>query len=218
MPHLGDIVMLKRTLLIATLPALLIGGCSGTKNRGLESVHQPVVSRTDFAFDVNAGPGGLAPGEAQRLSGWMGSLRLGYGDRIAIDDPAFGSDARADVAAQAARFGLLLSDDAPVTGAPLTPGTVRVVVSRSRASVPGCPDFSRASGTDFEGNTNSNYGCAINANLAAMVADPVDLVRGAPGTHVYDPAQGTKAIDIYRKAAPTGAGGTAVKAESAGGK
>lgn len=218
MPHLGDIVMLKRTLLIATLPALLIGGCSGTKNRGLESVRQPVVSRTDYVFDVNAGPGGLAPGEAQRLSGWMGSLKLGYGDRIAIDDPAFGSNARADVASQAARFGLLVTDDAPVTGAPITPGTVRIVVSRTKASVPGCPDFSRVREPEFESNSSSNQGCSVNSNLAVMIANPTDLVRGAPGSDVYDPAVGGRAINSFRKAAPSGAGGTAVKAESAGGK
>ncbi|UVO49814.1 CpaD family pilus assembly protein [Sphingomonas sp. SUN019] len=218
MPHLGDIVMLKRTLLFATLPALLIGGCGGTTNRGLESVHQPVVSRIDYAFDVNAGPGGLASGEAQRLSGWMQSLKLGYGDRIAIDDPASDSDTRADVAAQAARFGLLVSDDAPVTGAPITPGTVRIVVSRAKASVPGCPDFSRTREPEFESNTSSNQGCSVNSNLAAMIANPTDLVRGAPGSDVYDAAIGNRAIDIFRKAAPTGGGGTAVKAESAGGK
>ena len=211
--------MFKRTLLLATLPALLIGGCSGTKNRGLESVHQPVVSRTDYVFDVNAGPNGLAPGEARRLGGWMETLRLGYGDRIAIDDPDGDSPAtRGDVAREAARFGLLLSDDAPVTAAPVAPGTARIVVSRARAGVPGCPDFSRVRQPEFESNTSSNQGCAVNSNLAAMVADPNDLVRGAPGSDVYDAAIGTRAIETYRKAAPSGAGGTALKAESVGSK
>lgn len=216
MPHFGDIAMLKRTLLIATLPAVLIGGCTGTRNRGLESVHQPIVSRTDYAFDVNAGPGGLAPGEAQRLDGWMNSLKLTYGDRIAIDDPAYGNDTRADIAAQAARFGLLLSGDAPVTNAPITPGTVRVVVSRARAIVPGCPDYSRSGQPEFESNTSSNQGCGVNSNLAAMIANPTDLVRGSPGSG-YDPLVGSRAINSFRNAAPSGGGGTTVKAESSKG-
>lgn len=206
--------MVKRTLLLAALPAILLGGCSGTKNRGLESVHQPVVSRTDYSFDVGTGPAGLAPGEEQRLAGWMGSLRLGYGDSIAIDDPAgAGPAARGAVSRAAARFGLLVSGDAPVTGAPVTPGTMRVVVSRARARVPNCPDFSRDRQPDFEGNTWSNQGCAVNSNLAAMVANPLDLVRGEPGAQVYDAATGTRAIDEYRKAKPTGNGGTAIKIE-----
>lgn len=214
-------IKFRRTLPLAAalLPALALGGCGGgTVNRGLESVHQPVVERNDFVFDVRAGADGLAPGEPVRLSGWFGAMRLGYGDRVAIDDPAGNPDTAADVAAEVARFGLLLSDEAPVSGAPVAPGTVRVVVSRLRAGVPGCPDFSRYRSSEFEGSTNSNFGCATNSNLAAMVADPGDLVRGDPGRAAFDPRQANKAIDAYRKATPTGNGGTAVRSESTGGK
>jgi pilus assembly protein CpaD len=211
--------MMKHLPIAALLaPALALGACAGTPNRGLESVHQPVVTRADYAFDVNANGSGLAGGESRRLAGWLDSLHLGYGDRIAIDDPAGYGAARSDVAATVARYGLILSDDAPVTGATVAPGTIRVVVSRSTAHVPGCPDMSRVGGTDFESNTQSNQGCAINSNLAAMVANPGDLVRGQPGSTAYDPAVGTRAIDAFRKATPTGAGGTAVKSESTGGK
>ncbi|MGY4398492.1 pilus assembly protein CpaD [Sphingomonas sp. UYAg733] len=209
--------MLKRSILIATTlaPALLLGACStGTKNRGLESVHQPVVSRTDFVFDLNTSGNTLAPGEAQRLGGWMQSLRLGYGDRVAIDDPnpnganPYANGIRDDVQSQIARYGLLLSDEAPITGAPVQPGMVRVVVSRMKAIVPGCPDFSRVSQPEFESNTSSNQGCGVNSNLAAMTANPGDLVRGQPGADVTDPATATKAINAFRKATPSGAGGT----------
>lgn len=202
--------MLTRTILLASVlaPALLLGGCGGTPNRGLESVHQPVVSRTDYVFDVNTSGNGLAPGEAKRLAGWMASLRLGYGDRVAIDDPnPYGGGIRDSVAAQIAPYGLLLSDDAPVTGAPVAPGTARVVVSRMKATVPGCPDFSRDSHPEFESNTSSNQGCAINANLAAMIANPADLVRGQVGAEVNDPAVSSRAINSFRKATPTGSGG-----------
>ena len=212
------IIMLKRTILFVAAPAMLLAGCSGTQNRGLESVHQPVVSRADYAFDVGAGPNGLAPGESDRLGGWMNSLRVGYGDRISIDDPSRDAATRADVAATAARLGLLLSDDTPITAAPIAPGTARVVVSRARAYVPGCPDYSRMYQPDYEAHTSSNHGCAINSNLASMVASPTDLVRGEPGSGVYDAAVGTRAINSFRSAAPSGAGGTTVKAESAGGK
>jgi pilus assembly protein CpaD len=213
--------MFKRSPLLATAlaPVLALAACGpGTENRGLESIHQPVVERSDYVFDVNAGPRGLAPGEAERLAGWFATLRLGYGDRVAVDDPAGGAlQLRSDVAGQVARYGLLLADEAPVTAEPIAPGTARIVVSRMRASVPGCPDFSRYRGTEFESNTNSNYGCAMNANLAAMVANPADLVRGEPGANVYDAAQGSKAIVIYRNATPSGGGGT-VKADAGGGK
>ena len=197
--------MLKRfPLLLALAPALAVGGCMGTQNRGLETVHQPVVSRADYVLDLAAGPDGLARGEAQRLAGWAGALRLGYGDRVALDDPAGDPRARQAVA--------------PSVAQPIASGTVRVVVSRMRAEVPGCPDWSRDASVEYDANTSSNHGCATNANLAAMIANPADLVHGQSGTGVNDPVASYRAIDAYRKANPTGGGGTTVRAESAGGK
>lgn len=206
----------RRPILLAALAlvALPLGGC-GAVNRGVESVNQPVVTRTDYAFDVQAGPGGLAPGEAQRLRGWLDALRLGYGDSVAIDDPAgAGSAARSDVAAAAARYGLLLAADAPVTGAPVAPGTLRIVVSRTRAAVPSCLDGRRNVEPAFDYNNTTDYGCAINTNLAAMVANPADLVRGATGSGDYDAQWGTRAITTLRAATPTGNGGASLKGQS----
>lgn len=210
--------MMLRTFLTAA-SALVLSACGGTYNRGLESVHQPVVQQQDYAFDAAAGPAGLAPGESARVGGWFQSMRLGFGDRVSVDDPSgYGSRVLADVAREAAEFGLILDETAPVTATAVPNGSVRVVVTRASASVPGCPDFTRYQGTDYENHTTSNYGCASNSNLAAMVADPNDLVRGAVPTDVYDPQVGARAITTYRKAAPTGAGGSVVRAESTGGK
>lgn len=205
-----------RPILLAALVAvaLPLGGC-GPVNRGVESVNQPVVSRTDYAFDVQAGADGLAPGEAQRLRGWLDALRLGYGDSVAIDDPAgTGGAARSDVAAAAAHYGLLLAGDAPVTGAPVAPGTLRIVVSRTRAAVPSCMDNRRSVEPAFDHNNTTDYGCSINTNLAAMIANPADLVRGAAGGNDYDAQWGTRAITTLREAKPTGNGGGSLKSQS----
>ena len=56
----------------------------------------------------------------------------------------------------------------------------------------------------------------MNSNLAAMIAQPEDLIRGRSGTGTIDTATSAKAIEAYRKAGPTGNGNT-VKAESARG-
>ncbi|WP_342658439.1 CpaD family pilus assembly protein [Sphingomonas sp. NY01] len=204
------------TLTSSLAAALLLAGCTGTQNRGVESVHQPVVDRSDYALDLGVIGGRLAAGEEERLDGWARTLRLGYGDHVAIDDPATEAPgARAEVAELVARYGLLLDEAAASSQAPVTPATIRVVVSRTRAAVPGCPDWSRDSSLDWNQNTSSNYGCATNATLAAMVANPADLVRGHAGRETADPAQVFKSIDLYRKAVPTGGGGTTVG--SAGG-
>ncbi len=210
--------MINRTILLAALgPAMVLGGCMGTQNRGLESVHQPVVSRTDYAIDLTTAGGKLGAGERQRLGGWFQSMQVGFGDRIAIDDPAAdGTAARAQIASLVADYGLLLSAERPITAAAITPGTIRVVISRTRASVPGCPDWTRNASNEFDSNTSSNQGCSVNSNLAAMVARPEDLVRGQSVQQGNDPTISTKAIGAYRKAEPTGAGNT-VKTQSAKG-
>ena len=65
---------------IATWTALALAttlaGCTGAANgnRGLESVHQPVVRNTIYQFDVAAGSGDIAPSEQGRLQGWLDAL------------------------------------------------------------------------------------------------------------------------------------------------
>lgn len=206
-----------RTLLMAALPATLLAGCGDY--RGLESARQPVVSRADYSFDLATSGYGLAPGEDARLAGWLTAMRVGYGDTIAIDDPTGASGVRTQVAAQAASRGLLLADTAPVTTGPVAPGTARVVVSRATARVPNCPNFTGEDGAtpNFSGRTTPNYGCGVNSTLAAMVANPVDLVRGQPGSDNLGTATAIKAIDAYRKAPLSGGGGQALKTESTGG-
>jgi len=196
-------------------PALLLGAC-GTYNGGMESIYQPVVERNDYVLDLQTAGYALAPGEPQRLAGWMDAMGLRYGDRIAVDDGG-NEGVRAEVASQAGRYGLMLSDRAPVTVGQIAPGTVRVVVTRMNASVAACGDFSRVGDLEFAGSTSSNYGCATNANLAAMVADPADLVRGAPGSPTTDTTTAGKAVNALRGAAPSGGGGTVLKSDSTGG-
>ena len=200
----------------ALAPALLAGtlalGACGPVNRGLESVNQPVVHRTDYAIDLGTGGvDGLRSGEAQRLGQWFDSLKLGYGDHVAIDDPGHdgGGTARDAIAALVARYGLLLSEGPPLTSGPIASDDVRVVVSRSHADVPDCPNWKRAADPEFAGSTGSDFGCAINSNLAAMVADPQDLLRGhgesESGTH--SDRSIIRAGDAYQRLIPTGVNG-----------
>lgn len=203
--------------LTAVALGLALAGC-GPVNRGLDSVNQPVVSRTDYVLDVAAGGAGLAAGEEQRLSGWFDSLRLGYGDRISIDDPSsYGHDGgREAIARIVGRHGMLLSRDVPVTAGSPARDQVRVIVSRSSAAVSNCSNWSRLSQPEFASSTMSNYGCATNLNHAAMIANPEDLVRGQSADGSGDALSTVKAVQVYRQSDPTGKGG--LKSESAGGK
>lgn len=167
-------------VVIASL-GLALAGCSlGGPNTSMYSVHQPVVERSNYALDVNVDGGGVTGSEQRRMAEWFDALQLGYGDRVSID---YGTGyvnptVRTSVAALTEEFGVLMTETAPITVGDVVPGTVRVVVSRSRASVPSCPDWSTNSDRNYNSSNHSNYGCAYNSNLAAMIADPEDLVRG----------------------------------------
>jgi pilus assembly protein CpaD len=81
-------------------------------------------------------------------------------------------------------------------------GSIRQpVVAGDRAYVPGCPDWSSA-GRDSAALTDSNYGCAVNSNLAAMVANPQDLLHGKVDTGT-DSDSATRAVKAWREAAAT---------------
>jgi pilus assembly protein CpaD len=200
------------------LSACNTAGTPEAMNRSLDSVKQPVVEHQNFALDLVATSAGLPVPEQRRLADWFQSMELGYGDRIGIDDTTASVAVRDDVAKIAGRRGLLVSDGAPVTEGFVEPGKVRVVVTRSHAYVPGCPDWSKHV-ADYGTNASApGYGCAINGNLAAMIADPEQLLHGAAGTGDTVIMSSTKAIQTYRQAKPTGAAGLpAVSSQSAGG-
>lgn len=193
---------------IAISLGLALSACGdGPNNRTLYSVKQPVVERNNFALDVTAGPSGLAIPEQQRLADWFETLDLGYGDRISLDASYVSDAAREDIADIAARHSLLLSEGAPITEGHVEPGKIRVVVTRSTAHVPGCPDWSDQMSMNYSNATSDDFGCSVNGNLAAMIADPEHLLHGAEGTGETVVMSSTKAIESYRNQEPTGAGG-----------
>ena len=188
------------SMALITALGLSVTACgSNSANRGVYSERQPVVSKSNFVLDLSAGNGGLSTAEQNRLSGWFDALELGYGDRVSIDDPSYSNSAVAKAAVEniVASYGLLISETAPVTEGNIPSGQMRVVVTRTSASVPGCPDYSHRSHTDFQARTSANYGCGTNSTLSAMIANPEDLVRGQ-NADGEDQSQASKAIRAYR--------------------
>ena len=172
-------------------------------DRGVEIVNTPVVTRSEFALDLAAPDGSLPSAEAARLDAWFRSLHLGYGDSIYVDG-AYADGARNDVARVAGQYGMLINSGAPVTQGTIPPGSVRVVVSRSRAEVPDCPNWSRPSQPDPNNRSMPGLGCSVNANIAAMVANPEDLIHGREGDPYVNAAAAARGVGVYYSTPPTG--------------
>ena len=178
---------------------------SAMNNPSLYSMHQPVVTRTDFALDLQTSGDSLSSSEEQRLDAWFASIDVTYGDRISIDEARGYESAgvRADVARVAGRYGLLLTDGAPVTNGTVPPGSIRVIASRATASVDDCPQWEE-NPIESSSNTSPNFGCATNSNLAAMIANPDDLIVGQDANAADSGATAGRAIRVYRTRQPTG--------------
>lgn len=198
--------MRSKLVLIALSSALGACATADQPDRGLASVNVPVVTTADYVFDAAAPGGTFAPGEADRLSGWFQGLGLGYGDTVYVDG-GYAPSVRSQVAAIAGRYGMMVTAGAPATAGMVPPGSVRVVVARRRAEVPNCPNWSRPAAPDFANRSMSNFGCAVNSNIAAMVANPEDLLRGREGSGVTDTWTASRAIEMYRTMPPSGTKG-----------
>ena len=173
---------MRTKLAILVLASAAASGCSYTPHdlpdRGLASVNVPVVTSADYVFDASA-PGGaarsgrgrapqrLVPGPRPRLRR-HGLCRR----RLCRPRPGAGRGG------SPARYGMVVTPGAPVTAGVVSGDSVRVVVSRRRAEVPGCPNWSVPSQPNFNNRSMSNFGCGVNSNLAAMVANPEDLLHG----------------------------------------
>ena len=88
------------------------------------------------------------------------------------------------------------------------------VVAGNSATVPGCPNWS-SQGRDSAAATDANFGCAVNSNFAAMIADPADLIHGRSYTG-SDVEISTRAVRAWRDTPPTGKGGALEKTAAKG--
>lgn len=198
--------MKHRILSIATLTlGVSLAGCAGVPtNRSTYSVHEPVVERTNYTLDLATGNGGIPYAEQQRLADWFEGLKPHYGDRISIEDPMQSPITRASIEVIAGRYGLELTEGSPASAGFVEAGTTRVVVARSKAVVHGCPDWKAHSDANPANGLSPNYGCAVNSNLAAMVANPEHLLKGDDSASDTKMMTSNKAIAAYRAKAPTG--------------
>ena len=60
-----------------------------------------------------------------------------------------------------------------------------------------CPDWSHNATVNYDNSLHSNYGCAVNNNLAVQLADPWDLQQGVAST-TGNTDMGVRTIELYR--------------------
>jgi len=158
--------------------------------------HEVVVTIERRSLAVHFSPGVEAPDPAQiaALNVLLATGDLGRGDVVRIERPP-GPMAQA----RAMMLSTGLTREGLSTSTVVSPSTpadeLRLQIEHAVASAPGCPDWSKPAGNDFDNTLHSDFGCSTATDLAAMIADPRDLLAG----RVMGPAVGDNALAAMHK-------------------
>jgi pilus assembly protein CpaD len=161
--------------------------------------------------------GGLSSAQRTDVTGLAQTWVSESTGAIIVDVPVNTSNARAAESAAHEARALLEAGGVPRDGIKLrhytpydsrTLATVRLTYPKMTAVAGPCGVWPEDLGpsikdpTYFENKPYHNFGCAYQRNMAAMVANPSDLVQPRPETPSYTPRR-TEGFDKYRKGAPT---------------
>jgi pilus assembly protein CpaD len=198
----------NRTLtarLFLVVGMLTLAGCDTTSPDPAEisDARPPKQNRVEFVtldHDINFARGTrtVAAGEVAGLSNFLRDNAVGSGDTVTVDSAKEASSLAA--ARQAAVFAELKALHIHAAPAPATTqvaNAVRIHVAHAVVTAPQCPDWSKPEADDSDNSPSSNFGCATEANLAAMVANPADLAKGRSSA-TADGAVLARGVELYR--------------------
>ena len=176
--------------------------------------HPITISEADKAMEVfvGKGRGGLSASQRAEVQAFAGGWKEEGTSGFVIGVPSGAPNEIAAHDAARAIHGALIERGVPphaIATRPYRPvdptrlATVRVSYARLEASAGPCgmwPDDlgTGPSGTNFQNRPYWNLGCATQRNLAAMVANPADLVQPRAETPIYAGKRST-AIDKWRR-------------------
>ena len=205
--------MNRHSLLRASLvfSALLLSAC-GTPSwdnpeAGLSIAQRFPISVEPSMRTLRVPFGGYGVGTDPNTGAQLDAFVHDYMDRgvgaISVSTPAGWDAAAVDFADELIIRGvprervIVGTDPMPVAGAEILIGYVRYI-----ARAPECGDWSTNLAKTASNAPSPNFGCATQANIAAMVADPRDLVAPAPSTPEYV-ARRMTVLGNYSEGTPT---------------
>ncbi len=205
---------MMRALLLTVAAATVLGACASTG----ASVTQPVTPLSRYSLRVEPGldrialavhEDGLSYTQQAAINDLAGRYFSSGVGAVRIEGPS-GNDAAAARQTWAVRSALesaglpadrilVVSYAAPDPRAPVLAGFETV-----RAVIPNCAAEPRAMEGRFSNSSSMGLGCAINANLAAQIADPRDIVGHRPISPA-DSGRAAVVFDNYRRGEVTSA-------------
>ncbi len=191
-----------------SLAALLMAGSCAAPDTGANgvfldgAVNHPIAVEPSYqSLKLTYAYSGLSVAEEQRLQTFVGDYINHGNGSIAVSVPA-GTGASAAIswfAEHIAAMGIdrtriiVAQHDAPA-------GDTRVELNyvAYQASVGKCGDWSEDLSKTLDNSTSRNFGCAVQQNIAAMIADPRDLL-GPRNMDPIDAKRRAIMVDHYEK-------------------
>jgi len=173
---------------------VLVTGCTNVERSEYE---QDVNNRVDvatFAHQVSFEGAGdrLTANEFDRLNNFLVMINIGYGDRIELSGGTPGQRSAINDYLRPLMLPVRAYPNLGVSEV-LTVSVVRHVVS-----APSCGNWSKPSDMDLGNAPGPDFGCSTNSALAAMVANPADLL-GGEDLQPFDAEYETYKLRKFRK-------------------
>lgn len=188
---------------------LLVTGCAGnmTQYSGVEQQTRNEVEMVRIPYDIQfpANQVELSGREILKLNNFLSAADITYGDEFSMDFPLDRNGNLSELDQQRLNYmSNLLKDNGIYMAANVTPygmeptaGTGRLLVSKYVVTPPECGDWTQKSYPNYENAPTNNLGCATQANLGQMVANPRDLIVGAEGLPA-NAERSAGAVERYR--------------------
>jgi len=214
----------RRLLLAGSLvaAALALGGCAnhssqhftvGSTTDNYKTRHPIIIDEKEHTHDVPVASDAfdLPLSHASAVEGFADRFLTSANGRILVMVPKGSSNQRAarriadKVVRTLEKRGIpahrvqMVSYDAHAHGAT---APVRLSYSAIKASVEGCGKWKKDLTSSSENKNYHNFGCATQNNLAAMIANPADLL-GPRGMSSVDAARRGNVIEGYRSGEST---------------
>ncbi|HMH64376.1 MAG TPA: CpaD family pilus assembly protein [Rhizomicrobium sp.] len=192
----------------AALGAILVAGSCSVTNEGMISEdgarNHPITVEPSFRelkVQFAGGAGGMTADDAVKFDSFLADYRVHGNGSLGISVPG-GPPSRAAItyfAERAAATGIS-RDKILVSTHDVANNDFRVDVSyiAYTASTKACGDWSDNESYTLDNRTPSNFGCSVQQNVAAMVADPRDLL-GPGGMGPVDAVRRATMMDHYEK-------------------
>ncbi len=198
-----------KSVFIGATCLTLTAGCAGnmTQYTGIEQQNRNEVELVRIPFNIQFPQNQveLDGREIVKLNNFLNTADVTYGDEFSMDFPLDRNGNLSELDKQRLVYisnllkesGLYMSEAITPYGMEPTAGTGRLLISKYVVSTPDCGDWSQKSYPNYENAPLNNLGCANQANLGLMVANPRDLIIGAEGA----PASAERsagAVERYR--------------------